>query len=187
MMFLLLPAFSSAEVKIILKNGRSVIVDSCKEAGAKLICDMEGGTVEFDRQDIESTRDVKVQRLAPADEAPTDEQGGDEEKPVEDKGELKEGAGKDVKSLTQEQISRLDRIRERKEELKIERERVNSRREELRAAFEKAKSAYVPPDQAAELNRQNAALEEEIRNFNEEAKRLNEEERAIIGAGETAK
>ena len=183
----LLAMSASAEVKITLKNGRSFIVDSCREAKGKFVCEVQGGTMELDRADIAGIRDVKVQRNLPAEAASEPEGQPDgnkgQDKPEAEKKSAPEqnGEGKLVRGLTPEQIKRLDEITERKTVLKPEREKLIKERDQL---HEDVKNAGVvrTQEQIDAITQRVKELEARINGFNDEVKRLNDEENELIAA-----
>lgn len=187
----LLTTSAFAEVRITLKNGRSFIADFCRETYGTFVCDMQGGTMEIDRNDIANIKDVKMQKQMIREEAPEAEAQAEEKKqpetPAAEKKEppAQNGEGKLIRGLTPEQNKRLDEINARKAVLMDERARLNRNREELRGAIQKAASSPASQEQVDALNKQNEALEAEILRFNEEARSLSGEERAILEKGGT--
>lgn len=187
-LFFLLPAFSSAEVKITLKNGRSAIVESCREAGGKLICDMEGGTVELNRQDIESIRQVKIERRSisatPQDEAATGEQKKDAEKPDEKvKSEGENGPAKTVGGLTAEQMNKYDELEKRRADYAADREKLIKDREELEAEV-KSTGIIRSREKLDAIQQKINALDERIKVFNDKVNKLNEEITTLSAEGQ---
>ncbi|NJD56958.1 MAG: hypothetical protein FIA94_11220 [Nitrospirae bacterium] len=187
----LLAVSVSAEVKITLKNGRSFIVDACREAKGKFVCELQGGTMELDRGDIASLKDVKVQRSMPGEEA-SEPAGQSQENKGQDKPapEMKaapgqNGEGKLVRGLTPEQTKRLDEINERKTVLKPEREKLIRERDQLHADVKNA-GVVRTQEQIDAIAQRVRELEARINGFNDEVKRLNDEENALI-AGSGAK
>ena len=72
------PALSFSEIKIELKNGKSIIADTCRNANGKLTCDMMGGTFEIDKNDIENMKEITVKHkdlLQPGTEETKNEDG----------------------------------------------------------------------------------------------------------------
>jgi len=189
--FLLLPAFSSAEVKLTLKNGRSVIVENCREAGTKLICDMQGGSVEFNRQDIENIREVKIKGRAvsasPPDEVAADEQKKEEEKPAESiKIEGENSPAKSVGGLTAEQERRFDELEKRRANLAADRDKLIKDRESLHQEV-KDTGVIRSREKLDAIQQKINALDERIKGFNEQVNKLNEEINALPTEGQKKK
>jgi hypothetical protein len=185
--FLLLPALSSSEVKITLTNGRTIIADFCRESKGKLLCDMSGGTVEFDKQEIESIKEVTIQRRpGPAVDIQPEASNGEpekkedvEKKAADVKTPVEVGNERVVRGLNPEQAKQLDMINEKKTAMKAERERLIKEREQL---HEDVKSAGVVRNQEQfdALKKRISDLEARINGFNEEVKRISEEESRLI-------
>lgn len=181
-LFLLLPALSSSEMKITLKNGRSIIADDCRQINGAFLCDIAGGTVEFDKQEIESMKEVKIERRVVIDTQPAASNGTEAEKKEDAEKEIsnvqtpaKVGEERVVRGLSPEQTKQLDRINEKKTAMKAERERLIKEREQL---HEDVKNAGVVRNQEQfnALKRRIAELEKKIISFNEEVNKLNAEE-----------
>ena len=189
MAVLLLPTPSSSEVKITLKNGRTIIADYCREAGGKLLCDMSGGTFEFSRQEIESMKEVKIERRSVYTSEP-DAAGNQEAEKKEEVGKqvsdikepVKTEEARLIKGLSPEQARKIDQLNEKKAAMKAERERLIRDREQL---SEDVKNAGVVRnrEQIDEFKKRIADLEKRIADFNEAAKNLNSEEERIINRG----
>ncbi|MBI5846963.1 MAG: hypothetical protein HZB31_03290 [Nitrospirae bacterium] len=183
---------SFAGVKITLKNGRTITAESCRDMKGKLLCDLEGGTFEIDRQEIVSMQDTKVLRQTPAEVSDEPKPAGsgklpENEKPLpSDKPVVKGSEGKVVTGLTPDQISRLDQINEKKAALKPERERLDKEREQLNEDV-KNLGLIRRQSQLDEIRGRMADLDARIKGFNDEAAKLNEEERAIIDLSSEAK
>jgi hypothetical protein len=177
------PAYSSAEVKILLKNGRSLVAESCRKVNGKLLCEMQGGTMEVELRDIERTEEVKgrgkttnEQRFEPMTEEKAGEQGTPERPAAEKKGGPAEAASDEpVEGLSSDQSKRLAEINKRKAELKLERENLIQDRDQL---YTDVKSAGVvrTQEQFDGIKKRIADLETRITRLNEEVKKLNEEE-----------
>jgi chromosome segregation ATPase len=182
-----LPLTAMSEVRVSLKNGRSMIADYCREAGARLVCDMEGGTVEFNRQDIESIRDVKLQRrdvtASPPDEAAAEERKKDEEKPVENaRTEGKNSRTKTVGNLTAEQTRKYDELEKRRSELVADREKLITDREKL---LQEVKDTGIirSKEKLDAIQQKINALDHRIKDFNEQVNKLNEEISSLTSEG----
>jgi hypothetical protein len=176
---------ASAGMQITLKNGRTVIADSCRDVKGKLLCDFEGGTFEIDRQEIERIQDVKVLRqplrdISDESKATAAEKAPDKEKPLSpEKAEANRSGGKVVDGLTPEQIKRLDEINERKAVLQPERERLIQEREQLHQDSNRW-GVIRTQEQFNAIKKRIADLETKIMGFNDEVTKLNEEGKAIL-------
>lgn len=185
-LLVLLPAFSSAGVRISLSNGRYIIADACRDSKGKLVCDVSGGIVEISRQDITSINEVTIQRQQDVSEPSEGSGSAADEKKTEGKpapgakgSEISEGGAKLPGGLTASQIKRLDEITERKTVLKPEREKLIKEREQL---HEDVKNQAMIRTQAEfdSYKKRISDLEAKIIGFNDEVKKLNEEEKSII-------
>ena len=185
-LFLLLPALSSSEMKITLKNGRTIIADYCRETKGKLFCEMSGGTFEFSKQEIESIKEVTIQRRPAVEVQPETSNGEPEKKEeVEKKASnvqtpVKVGEERVVRGLNPEQTKQLDMINEKKTAMKAERERLIKEREQL---HEDVKNAGVVRNQEQfdALKKRISDLEAKVKDFNEEINKLNAEEERLLG------
>jgi hypothetical protein len=171
-------------VKITLKNGRSIIADSCRDVSGKLLCIVSGGSMQIDRQEIASIKDVKLQSISSSDRTAEPSDGkADDRKAADNASAGAKGAqpsdGKLVRGLTAEQIKRLDQITERKAVLQPERERLIKEREQLHEDV-KNMGMIRKQEQYDDLKKRIADLEARINSFNDEGKKLNEEEKAIM-------
>jgi len=181
----LLTTSAFAEVRITLKNGRSFIADFCRETDGKFVCDMQGGTMEIDRNDIANIKDVKMQKQMIREEAPEAEAQAEEKKqpetPAAEKKEppAQNGEGRTVRRLTPEQAKTIDQINEKKAAMKVERDSLIKDREQL---YEDVKNAGVVrnQEQIDEIKKRIADLERRINDFNEAVKKLNAEEERIL-------
>jgi hypothetical protein len=189
------PAYSSADVKILLKNGRSLVADSCGKVNGKLLCQMQGGTMEIELKDIAGTEEVKgrrdatgEQRFEPMDEEKAGEQTTPERPAAEKKGAPAEAAsGEPVKGLSPEQSTRLAEINRRKADLKLERENLIQDRDQLYADIKSA-GVIRTQEQFDGIKKRIADLEARIIRLNEEVKKLNDEEAEMFeGAGPLGK
>ena len=177
----------SADVRITMKNGRTVFADSCREANGRLICQTGSGTFEIEKKDMAGMQDVKTGagRLnngpVEVQEAPAPDRTDNGKQPAS-KVVIRPGEGTVVKGLTPEQISRLEQINERKTILKPEREKLMQERDQL---HEHVKNAGVvrAREQFDALKKRISDLDSRIAGFNEEVKKLNEEEKVILEGG----
>ncbi len=177
-----LKADALTEVRITLKNGRSITADFCRDAKSKLLCVVNGGRMEIDRREIASMREVKVQRISSMDSEPSDavaEDGKPADKAAAGEKGQTPADGRMVRGFTPEQVKRLDEITERKQLMQPERERLIKEREQL---HEDVKNAGVirSQEQFDGIKKRISDLEATIINFNDEIKKLNEEEKGII-------
>jgi len=173
-------------VRITLKNGRSIIADSCRDVSGKLLCIVSGGSMQIDRQEIATIRDVKLQGISSNDQAGEPSDGKAENGKAEDKASpgakgAQPNDGKMVRVLTAEQIKRLDHITARKAVLQPERERLIKEREQLHQDAKDMGMIYKQ-EQFDGIKKRIEDVEEKINRFNEEVKQLNSEENSIIEA-----
>jgi hypothetical protein len=187
------PRAAMSETKISLKNGRSIIADTCSEANGKLVCDKMGGTFEFDKDDILNIEEITIERSAlPESRTETTEpEVSDEKKEMENKtpeaiDAPKPAEGVLIKGLSPEADKRLDEIKQKKDGLRKEREKLVEEREQLR---EEIKNAGVMRygEKLDALQKRINDLGEKINRFNEEANNLNEEENRIFKESEKTK
>ena len=182
---LALASRSFSDVRVDLRNGRSITADDCRESGTSLLCSKMGGTFEIDKMDIVRIRTVKGggsdDNGAVAPENGSAE-GGTEE--TGDAGKASEdGSGSGRKAAAK----RLEEIRQRKSELKNEREKLSKEREQLQSDIRNAPD-WMTVKQYNEINKRNSDIEGRIKSFNEEVRGLDEEEKGIreeLKAGRT--
>lgn len=163
-----------AEVKIELKNGRTIIADFCEESGGVLSCSKMGGMFDIDMKDIAHVGKIsggKGEANGEAPDEPTSQEGQ-----TGGKRELKDGAAGDVAGGPERTI---EEIRKRKSEIAPERENLLKEREKLQEDLKKAPD-WMPVNQYEELQKRNAELDEKIKKYNEEVGRLNREEKNIV-------
>lgn len=170
-------------MKITLKNGRSIIADSCRDVSGKLLCIVSGGSMQIDRQEIASITDVKLQSSSSDRTAEPSDGKADDRKTADNTLAGAKGAqpndGKLVRGLTADKIKRLDQITERKAVLQPEREKLIKEREQLHEDV-KNMGMIRKQEQYDDLKKRIADLEARINSFNDEGKKLNEEEKAIM-------
>jgi hypothetical protein len=114
---ILMPALSPAEVRVTLKNGRSFFADDCRPVNGKYLCDMAGGTIEFDKKEIASMKEVNIPRRPVLDtqpeasnEADPGKKVSDGEKASQEKTPAKDNGERGVSGLDSEQAKQLDQI-----------------------------------------------------------------------------
>jgi hypothetical protein len=170
------PSFSTAAVRIELKNGGTIIADECRESGVKFLCYKMGGTFEIEKQDVASMK-----------ESPAKATGEGEETSPSTRPEVKEGAGKgtSVEQRGSEARKRLEQIAKRKRALQPEREKLVRERGDLQEEVKKAPD-WMTVDKFNDLQKKISALDEKIKGFNDEAKQLNQEEKTILDSLKTA-
>ena len=175
---LLPPALSSSEMKITLKNGRSIIADDCRQINNTFLCDIAGGTVEFDRQEIESIKEVKMQRRV-TDTEPRIPTGTE---PVKNADTLQTPATDReeqlIRGLSPDQAEKLKQLNEKKSAMRAERDRLIKEREQLHQDVKDA-GVVRTQEQFDALRNRIADLDKKINGFNEEVKKINEEEGGI--------
>jgi len=145
-------------------------------------------TVEVERQDIESMKEVKIVKRFAVESQPTAGTVAGTDKKDES---VKTAAGANVPaqpgngrfsdSLTPEQIKRLDQIIERKTGLQPEREKLLKEREQLHDDVGKMGLIWQQ-EQYDGLKKRIEELEARILGLNDEVKKLNEEESRIFEA-----
>jgi hypothetical protein len=164
---LVVPTSAFSEVKVQLKNGRTLTADFCEEAGGLVTCSKMGGTFDLEKKDILEMREISEgdgESLV----APSPEDKGDLQ------GEGKAGEGEALPERTIEEIGK------RKSEIAPEREKLLKEREQLQEDLKKAPE-WMPVKQYEELQKRNAELDKKIKQYNEEVGRLNQEEKNIVG------
>ncbi len=178
---MLLHSTSAAEVKVILKNGRVIVADSCRNVKDNLICEKLGGTFEFALKDMLDVKEMTLQRdnvrINSADES------GYLAKP-------QEGVFKGADS---EREKRLEQITQRKTELKAEREALLREREDLQQEVNESNDRMAKRSLNTVQQRSGIALQQSLRQrsadlysriekFGSELKSLNEEEAGLLGS-----
>ena len=176
----LIPAYASGEVRITLKNGRSLVADSCKEVNGRLLCKMREGTMEIPLQDVAGTKEVKGGTGRSEQRFETGDTGEERESPEGSAGQKKVvplpgGSGEPLNGLSPEQSKRLAEINQRKAELNLERENLIRDRERL---YEDIKKTGVvrTQEQFDAIKKRISELESRIIRLNDEVKKLNDEE-----------
>jgi hypothetical protein len=182
-LFLLLPALSSSEMKITLKNGRSIIADDCRQINGKYLCDIAGGTVELDRKEIESMKEVKIERRVVIDRQPDASPEGETGKKGQgkDASPMQTPAGEErgVRGLSPEQAKQLDQINEKKVAMRAERDRLIKERDQLHQDVKNA-GVVRNQEQFDAIKNRISELEKKINGFNDEVNKLNAEEARIF-------
>ena len=179
------PRAAMSEVKVSLRNGKEIIADSCRETGARLVCEKMGGTFEIEKKDIREVKGITIKHEkmheSPEEKSGTGEGGQKEaeKSTAGTKDSPKPAEGVLIRGVNPEQEKRLEQINERKAILKPEREKLINEREQL---HEDVKNTGVirQQEQFDAIKKRIADLEAKINGFNDEVKKLNEEEKAII-------
>ncbi len=178
------PSFS--EIKILLKNGRSIIADGCTEVNGKFVCYRMGGTFYIEKNDVSETEGITAEKQYSNDEQTlisepeTKAEREETKKPAADAGDsAKTDAGVLIKGAAPEAEERLDRITERKIDLKTDRDNLIKESEQL---HEDVKNTGVVRTQAQfdALKKKIADLQNRINAFNDEVKNLDDEEQKIL-------
>ncbi len=171
---IVLPSPSSAEVKVILKNGRVIVADSCRNVKDNLICEKLGGTFEFAREDILDVKEMTLQRDNVRVNSAQESALGTEEQKETLKSANKSGSAAKpkeggFKGADSERERRLEQITQRKTELKAEREALLREREELQQ--EMTNNSYILRHNRIKLNafkQKSADLDYRIEKFGSE-------------------
>jgi hypothetical protein len=188
----ILPEAAFPDVKISLRNGRDIIADNCREAGAKLICEKMGGIFEIEKKDIVHLKGVVIKRKQ-KDESPeagspfsgepaaAEQAASATPEPAKEPESGKPEAGNIGQQRTGSaaEEKRLGDINTRKQQLTAEREALHKEREELHEEIRNA-GVIWSKEQLEDLKKRMADVDEKINRFNEEVKRLNMEEAQII-------
>lgn len=165
---------SSAEVKITMKNGRTVFADSCREVNERLVCSMETGTFEIEMSDVGTLKESAVERQKRA--SGTEEgEGVSGEKQVS--GEKNSGQAENDSNNAGPK-KRLEEVNQRKRELISVRESMVQEREALNKEFKSKGDLLILQDFDSYQKRFNE-IDKRINGFNEEVDSLNKEEQAI--------
>lgn len=189
MLCLALPAVVFADVRIVLKNGRSITAESCVEKSSAFVCSIGGGSFSIDKGDVAGIRGISSAGSSAEGktviERPSD-QGKKPGKALEGKkiGHEKGSAEKDLRK-------RLGEIRQRKMELKGERAKLLKERRQLKADLDKAPD-WMTEKRFHELSGRRADLDKKIKGFNKEVSVLDKEEKKVReqldgSAGKTVK
>jgi regulator of replication initiation timing len=172
---IMLPAPGFSDVRIVLKNGRSIAAESCEDRDGQLTCFRAGGSFSIEKDEIAEIKGLASGKSAPAGESFI-------ERPSEEipPGEALSG-GKDgvQKSERPELEKKLGEIHQKKKDLGEERAKLLKERDQLKADLDKAPD-WMPENQFTALSRRVADLDKKIQTFNKEASRLDIEEKKII-------
>ena len=183
-LFLMLPfiivSSSFSEVEILLKNGGSIIADSCTEANGKLVCSKMGGTFDIEKNDVSETKEITVDTQTQSSEAETEAKQEKTKKPATGAGDsAKPDAGVLIKGTTPEAEKRLDQISKRKTDLKTDRDNLIKEREQLHEDVRNMKVIRSQEEFDA-IKKRIADLETRINTFNVDVKKLDEEEQKLL-------
>lgn len=166
------PRVSSAGTEIVLKNGRTIMADSCMNSNGKLVCEKNGGLFSLDKRDIadvrERTRKIYDGPPKPAEAVSDDKYAGDEK-----------NSGKAEKAGLAEQKMRLEAITKRKEALIAEREQLIHQRAALHNEYN-SKRDLLGPELLESYQRRFDEMDAKIARFNEEVRALNKEEQGLL-------
>jgi hypothetical protein len=172
--FLAVPSFSSAAVRIELKNGQTIVADECRESGRSLQCYKMGGTFAIEKGDIASVKRTSENGTSEEETFPSVRK-----EPVPAAGGADHGA--EPKNPATDTRAKLDRITAQKRALLPQREKLVKERERLQEEVKEA-PAWMTVDRFDALKKKISALDEKIKSFNEEVRKLNGEEKAILDA-----
>jgi hypothetical protein len=176
------PRAAMSEVKITLRNGRTIIADVCRESEGKITCEKSDGTFRIDKKDILDMKKITLER-APSRQTPEEESVSTEKEADKSAPDLK-GPGKQsgeglVKGLKPEDEARLDQITRKKVEMKSERERLIKERDQFHEDMRNT-GMITTQEQFDAIKKRIADLDTRISTFNEDVKKLNEEEQKIL-------
>jgi hypothetical protein len=172
---LMLPAAVFSDVKIVLKNGRSISAESCQEKAGEFVCSRGGGFFSIEKSDIAEIKGIPRGSSDYGETAirrPSGEGVKDESHVEKNGGEQNAGA------LRADLEKRLGEITQRKKELKKERAKLVADRQKLKAELAKTPD-WMTTKQFADLSGRVTDLDNRLKRFNEEVSRLNIEEKNI--------
>lgn len=182
---LVMPSLSSADVKIMLKNGRTIIADSCRDTQDSLVCEKLGGTFSFSKREIENLKEIAGGKKDYEEEEPVPEETTEEGAPPGDtpaaggRAAAEQAGDTLVRGVNPDADKRLDEINSRKLELKEEREKLVKEREQVREEIRKA-GEIRSRDKFIELSNRDSEMKNKIDRFNAEAAALDQEEGQLI-------
>lgn len=190
---MVLQSTSAAEVKVILKNGRVIVADSCRTAKENLICEKMGGTFEFARKDVIDVQEMTFQRDSVGVNSNLKSSSGTGREEQSEGVKSADQPGAATKPKDPEREKRLKQITQRKIELKTEREALIKERDELQREVNEANDRLAIRTLNAiqrksginhrqELRQKSADLDSRIEKFSNELKSLNEEEAGLLGS-----
>ncbi len=176
------PRAAMSEVRITLRNGRTIIADVCRESEGKLTCEKSDGTFRIDKKDILDMKKITIERApsrqVPEEESVSPEKEADKSAPDLKGPEKQSGEGL-VKGLKPEDEARLDQITRKKVEMKSERERLIKERDQFHEDMRNT-GMITTQEQFDAIKKRIADLDTRISTFNEDVKKLNEEEQKIL-------
>lgn len=178
MLCLMLPVTVFSDVKILLKNGRSINAESCQEKDGELVCFKAGGSFGITKAEIEGIKGIPAGASALSEEAAI-ESPSEESVPDESLAAKKKGIQKKTEAPQNDLQRRLGDITARKKELKKEGAKLEKERGQLKSDLSKAPD-WMTERQFAGLSARAADLDKKIKSFNEEVTRLNVEEKKIV-------
>lgn len=174
---IMLPAAVFSDVKIVLKNGRSITAEGCQEKAGELVCSRAGGFFSIEKADIARIKDVPG-GMSSTDQAVM-ESPSEEGVPAEVQTDKKGGSQK-VTAERKELERKLADITQRQKELKAEGAKLAKEREQLRSSLKKAPD-WMTVQQHNEFSKRIADLDKRIKRYSEEVSRLNSEGKRIAG------
>jgi hypothetical protein len=184
----ILPPAALSKMKVVLKNGRSIITESCRHVNSRLLCSKMGGSFYIEKQDILDIKEITVERKDIS--VSSEEVSGTGTDTAEEK---KEDSDIKQKALSEPQKGvlvrgkdpvaekRLDEINQRKQELMTERDRLIQETEQLNKKIIDTGEVKTE-EESAVITKQINGIEEKINRFNSEVKALREEENSILEA-----
>lgn len=196
-LFMVLHSPAAAEVTVILKNGRVIVADSCRNAKDNIICEKLGGTFEFSRKDILDVKEITLQRDNGRVSSVPESASGAEELKNSTKsvgaGHVEKSQEGVLRGTDSGQETRLKQITQRKLELKAEREALLRERETLQQEVNEANDRLAIKTLNAiqrksgithreSLRQRSADLDSRIEKFSSELKSLNEEEAGLLAS-----
>lgn len=175
---LMLPATVFSDVKILLKNGRSITAESCKEKDGELLCFKAGGSFSITKAEIEGIKGAPAGASDLSDKTTIESPSG-EGVPAGGPGAKKEGVRKKTEAPQNALQKRLGEINARKRELRKEGAKLEKEREQLKSDLSKAPD-WMTEKRFAALSARVADVNKKIKSYNEEITRLDAEGNKIV-------
>ncbi|MHC4890523.1 MAG: hypothetical protein ACYTEO_13785 [Planctomycetota bacterium] len=184
----ILPSAALSKMKIVLKNGRSIIAESCRHSNGRLLCSKMGGSFYIEKKDILDIKEITVEQkdisVSSGEVSGTGTDAAEEKKEdsdIKQKALSEPQRGVLVRGKDPVAEKRLDEINQRKQELMTGRDRLIQETEQLNKKIIDTGEVKTE-EESAVMTKQINEIEEKINRFNSEVKALREEENSILEA-----
>lgn len=173
---IMLPAVVFPDVRIVLKNGRSITAYGCQEKAAEFVCSRAGGFFTLKKGEVAEIGKIPLGDAASDSEPVTESPAGGS---VPGKLQVEKKGGRRHLQTSQSALQkRLAEITQRKREVSKERTKLIRDRERLRTDLKKTPD-WMTTNRYSKLSGRTKELNDRIHRYNDEVSRLNTEARNI--------